>query len=144
MDKDEIFEFLAKQRLNHAFDRFEQGEPLAVTKQRMDLAKGFTDNSEEGNSLRSIMMMNESEDPREMFYLFDDGYHTPADKQPQHESFTLNDEMEQAATMAMHPDQEPAPFFPNEIIRDQHLDIMSARKNGIAKRLMEEKYASDR
>jgi hypothetical protein len=50
-------------RLTQAFSTFKPGEPLAVTKQRMDIAKGFKDTSEEGNDLRMLGMINQSENP---------------------------------------------------------------------------------
>jgi hypothetical protein len=123
-------------RLTQAFSTFKPGEPLAVTKQRMDIAKGFKDTSEEGNDLRMLGMINQSENPMEFFYHFDDGFHTPADKQPKHPSFQLNDVTQQAQALAYYGDQKKEGDMPLSI-SDQVLDIAGARKKKLAERLAE-------
>ena len=78
-------------RLDAAFRTFNKDEPLDVTKNRRDIAKGFVDSSPEGTDLSEIMRLQKMDDPRDSFTLFEDGFHTPAMKQPHHPSFVLND-----------------------------------------------------
>jgi hypothetical protein len=114
------------QRLLEFFKTFQQGEPLAVTKNRRDLTKGFVDNSEEGNDLGSLLDMNSSENPRELFSMFSDGFHTPANKQPSHPSFRLNGLKKQIAAQQRFPNQSIG--SPDRGVVEQLLDIIGARK----------------
>mgnify|MGYP003679140286 CR=1 FL=1 len=126
---DQANRYLSNQRLNAFFgpsSTFQGSEPLAVTKQRRDLVKGFQDNSPEGTNLGGLFRLQQMQDPRQNFHLFDDGYHTPAMKQPHHPSFILNDPREQAVTMAMHPEQQG--IRPNLHALRQLLEIIQARK----------------
>jgi len=119
-------EFIAQQRLLEFFKTFQNNEPLEVTKNRVDLTKGFVDSSNEGSDLSTLLGMQEMKDPREAFYLFDDGFHTPALKKPSHPSFRLNDLREQAITQARFPDESPGAT--NKGIVEQLLQIVEARK----------------
>ena len=119
-------EFIAQQRLLEFFKTFQKNEPLEVTKNRVDLTKGFVDSSNEGSDLSTLLGMQEMKDPREAFYLFDDGFHTPALKKPSHPSFRLNDLREQAITQARFPDESPGAT--NKGIVEQLLQIVEARK----------------
>ena len=102
------------------------GQNESVTKNRVDLTKGFVDSSNEGSDLSTLLGMQEMKDPREAFYLFDDGFHTPALKKPSHPSFRLNDLREQAITQARFPDESPGAT--NKGIVEQLLQIVEARK----------------
>lgn len=116
-----------QERLVEFFKTFQRDEPFALTKNRRDLVKGFRDTSEEGNDLSELIRMRNDKDPRDSFYLFDDGFHTPAPKQPSHPSFILNDPRKQAMAMARFPNQQrPAPT--NRGIVEQLLEIIGARK----------------
>jgi len=117
---------LALQRLQAFFQTFKPGEPLAVTRQRRDLVKGFVDRSEEGNSLIDLLQMNQMAHPRELFGLYDDGFHTPAMKQPHHPSFMLNDPRKQAIARMLYPEQRG--IRPNRNAIEQLLEILQARK----------------
>ena len=115
------------ERLLEFFRTFDKNEPFAVTKNRRDLVKGFVDTSAEGTNLDSLIQMQNARDPRELFQLFPDGFHTPATKQPRHPSFILNDPRRQAVAQAMYPNQQrPAPT--NRGIVEQLLDIVQARR----------------
>jgi hypothetical protein len=120
--------YLNNERLNAFFgpsSTYQQNEPLAMTRQRRDLTKGFKDSSDEGG-LASLLRMQQMEDPRESFYPFEDGYHTPAMKQPHHPSFMLNDIRKQAIAGAMYPEQQG--IRPNLNAVQQLLEIIQARK----------------
>ena len=119
-------EFEAQQKLLEFFKTFQNDEPLAVTKNRVDLTKGFVDSSNEGSDLSTMLGMQQMKDPREAFYLFDDGFHTPALKRPSHPSFRLNDLREQAITQARFPEESPGAT--NRGIVEQLLEIVGARK----------------
>lgn len=118
--------FLNRQRLEEAFATFKPHEPLAVTKQRRDRAKGFVDTSPEGNVLIDLIRMNASSNPMEEFVLYEDGYHTPAQKQPHHPSFMLNSPMKQVIGNLLYPDQKG--IRPTRNVIEQFLDIVGARK----------------
>jgi hypothetical protein len=121
--------FLNNQRLNAFFgpsSTFNGSEPLALTKQRRDMVKGFVDRSPEGSNLASLFQLQQMQDPRENFYLFEDGYHTPVTKQPHHPSFILNDPRKQAVAQAMYPEQQG--IKPNLNALQQLLEIIQARK----------------
>jgi hypothetical protein len=118
-----------EQRLKEAFATFKKDEPFVVTKQRTDRAKGFKDTSPEGRSLSSIKRMQNAKDPKNMFYHFEDGFHTPATKQPKHETFVLNDPRRQAVARAMYPKQKRSKKLSKETT-EQYLDIVSGRKHG--------------
>ena len=122
-----------RMRLNAAFATFQRGEPFAVTKQRVDKAKGFVDNSPEGTSLQYLQQFHDAEDPRDLFQHFPDGFHTPALKQPKHETFLLNDPRKQAVASAMYPDQKRNRDLSVETV-EQFLDRVEGRKHGIRKR----------
>ena len=101
---DQANRYLSNQRRDAFFgpsSTFQANEPLAVTKQRRDLVKGFQDNSPEGTDLGGLLRLQQMQDPRQNFHLFDDGFHTPAMKQPHHPSFILNDPRKQAIAQIM-------------------------------------------
>ena len=126
-------EKIDRMRLNAAFATFQRGEPFSVTKQRVDKAKGFVDNSPEGNSLHYLQQFHDAEDPRDLFQHFSDGFHTPAFKQPKHETFVLNDPRKQAVASAMYPNQKRSRDLGPETV-DQFLERVEGRKHGIRKR----------
>ena len=114
-------------RLDDAFDTFDPNEPYDVTRQRRDRAKGFVDNSPEGRDLASIIQMQQFNNPRALFHLFDDGFHTPAMKQPSHPSFMLNDPIEKAISQMRWPNQVPGSGTTRNTI-EQLLDSIYNRK----------------
>ena len=122
-----------RMRLNAAFATFQRGEPFAVTKQRVDKAKGFVDTSPEGTSLQYLQQFHDAEDPRDLFQHFPDGFHTPALKQPKHETFLLNDPRKQAVASAMYPNQKRNRDLSVGTV-EQFLDRVEGRKHGIRKR----------
>ena len=113
-------------RLDAAFETFDPNEPYDVTRQRRDRAKGFVDTSPEGNILIDLIRMNASSNPMEEFVLYEDGYHTPAQKQPHHPSFMLNSPMKQVIGNLLYPDQQG--IRPTRNVIEQFLDIVGARK----------------
>ena len=113
-------------RLDAAFRTFNKDEPLDVTKNRRDIAKGFVDSSPEGTDLSEIMRLQKMDDPRDSFTLFEDGFHTPAMKQPHHPSFVLNDPRKQAIAQLLFPDQKG--FKPNRNAVEQLIDHVAARQ----------------
>ena len=120
-------------RLDRAFATFERGEPFSVTKQRIDMAKGFKDTSVEGNSLMNIQQFHDARDPRDLFFHFSDGFHTPAVKQPKHETFLLNDPRKHAVARAMFPKQKRNSDLSTETV-EQLLDRVSGRKHGVRRK----------
>ena len=120
--------YLNNERLNHFFgpkSTYQRNEPLAMTRNRRDLVKGFEDSSDEGG-LASLLRMQQMKDPRDDFYPFEDGYHTPAMKQPHHPSFMLNGIVKQALGRAQYPQQQG--IRPNLNAVQQLLEIIQARK----------------
>jgi len=117
----------ANQRLLEFFRTFKGDEPLAVTKNRVDLTKGFVDTSNEGADLTTLLAF-QKDDPRAKFTLFEDGFHTPAFKRPSHPSFRLNSIDKQAVTQAQFPEDKLGDL--TKIISDQLLDVIGQRKNG--------------
>ena len=115
-------------RLNKAFATFQRGESFALTKQRIDMAKGFVDNSPEGTSISSIQQFHDAEDPKDLFFHFSDGFHTPAIKQPKHETFMLNSLAKQAIGRLQFPNQKRNRDLSQETV-EQYLDQVAGGKN---------------
>ena len=69
------------------------------------------------------MRLQKMDDPRDSFTLFEDGFHTPAMKQPHHPSFVLNDPRKQAIAQLLFPDQKG--FKPNRNAVEQLIDHYS-------------------
>tara|TARA_R100000656_G_scaffold42352_1_gene35076 strand:+ start:430 stop:786 length:357 start_codon:yes stop_codon:yes gene_type:complete len=84
------------ERLKYWFKTFKKGEPYPVTKERIDRVKGFVDTlSHVNNPIGYINQFHEADDPKELFKLYPDGFHTPALKVSDHPTFRKNSWLQQ-------------------------------------------------
>ena len=84
------------ERLKYWFKTFKKGEPFPVTKERIDRVKGFVDTlSHVNDPIGYIEQFHEAKDPKKLFALYPDGFHTPASKVSSHPTFRKNSWMQQ-------------------------------------------------